>query len=199
MPHLSRRLGWSGRPLIANLSPKWARAIGIWFCRRTTLRTLAGLLCIVVASSMPVRADQAVETQGSSTPIPASPSPLRGPATGERSAWLSPGGVGSRAGGSDFRLIVTAGLALVLAICGGLGVVARRYLPKGVVGSMKVIGRVGLTPKHAVYMVQVGRRVLVIGTGPQGAPSLISELDDFELPLVLSGSPAVASGRRDEA
>ncbi len=35
-----------------------------------------------------------------------------------------------------------------------------------------------LSPKHAVYLLRVGRRVLVVGAGPQGPPALITELDD---------------------
>ena len=44
---------------------------------------------------------------------------------------------------------------------------------------MQVVGRVSLSPKHTVYMLRVGRRVLLVGAGSQGSPSLISELDDL--------------------
>ena len=44
---------------------------------------------------------------------------------------------------------------------------------------MQVVGRVSLSPKHTVHMLRVGRRVLVVGVGPQGAPALISELDEL--------------------
>jgi hypothetical protein len=37
-----------------------------------------------------------------------------------------------------------------------------------------------LSPKHTVYLLRVGRRVLLVGAGPQGAPALISELDDLD-------------------
>ena len=43
---------------------------------------------------------------------------------------------------------------------------------------MQVVGRVSLSTRHTVYMLRVGRRVLLVGAGPQGSPSLISELDD---------------------
>ncbi len=35
-----------------------------------------------------------------------------------------------------------------------------------------------LSPKHSVYLLRVGRRVLVVGAGPQGPPALIAELAD---------------------
>jgi hypothetical protein len=42
---------------------------------------------------------------------------------------------------------------------------------------------VSLSPKHSVYLLRVGRRVLLVGAGPQGPPALISELDDLtEIP-----------------
>ena len=46
---------------------------------------------------------------------------------------------------------------------------------------MKVIGRVSLSPKHSVYLLEVGQRRLLVGAGPQGSPALISELDDLAL------------------
>jgi hypothetical protein len=101
----------------------------------------------------------------------------------------------SRSIGSEFRWVATAGLALVLAVCGGLGVITRRYASRGGAGSMKVVARVGLSPKHAMYMVQVGHRLLVVGTGPQGAPSLITELDEAECPVFVTPTPAAQAGK----
>jgi flagellar biogenesis protein FliO len=60
---------------------------------------------------------------------------------------------------------------------------------------MKVVARVGLSPKHAMYMVQVGHRLLVVGTGPQGAPSLITELDEAECPVFVTPTPAAQAGK----
>jgi hypothetical protein len=70
------------------------------------------------------------------------------------------------------------GLAVTLGFSGIAYVVASRWLPQTASGTMKVIGRVSLSPKHAVFLLRVERRVLLVGTGPQGAPSFISELDD---------------------
>jgi flagellar biogenesis protein FliO len=81
--------------------------------------------------------------------------------------------------GSDAWYLGMGGLALVLAICGGLVAAARRFLPQGEAGSLQIISRVSLSPKHSVYMLRAGRRVLLVGAGPQGAPALISELEDL--------------------
>jgi flagellar biogenesis protein FliO len=70
-------------------------------------------------------------------------------------------------------------LALVLVACGGVAVLVRRMAPRATAGAVQVVGRVGLSPKHSVYLLRVGRRVLVLGAGPQGPPALIAELDDI--------------------
>jgi flagellar protein FliO/FliZ len=74
-----------------------------------------------------------------------------------------------------------AGITLALAVCGGIYAGCRRFLPQNAVAAMQVqvVGRVSLSPKHTVYLLRVGRRALLVGAGPQGAPSLITELDDF--------------------
>jgi flagellar protein FliO/FliZ len=71
-----------------------------------------------------------------------------------------------------------AGIALALAVVGGLATAARRFAPRPTAGTVQVVGRVSLSPKHSVYMLRVGRRVLLLGAGPQGPPSLITELED---------------------
>ena len=74
---------------------------------------------------------------------------------------------------------------MALALIGWGSVASRRYRVKGVgvgVGSasvpLRVVGRASLSPKHAIYLVEVGDRVLILGAGPQGAPALLGELDD---------------------
>ncbi len=74
---------------------------------------------------------------------------------------------------------ILALLALALAACGGIAIASRRAGQRRSVGAMQVVGRVGLSPKHSVYLLRVGPRVLVIGAGPQGPPALIAELDDL--------------------
>jgi hypothetical protein len=71
------------------------------------------------------------------------------------------------------------GITLALAVCGGTYAVCRRFLPQSAAGAVCVVSRVSLSPKHSVYVLRIGGRLLLVGTGPQGAPSLITELDDL--------------------
>jgi flagellar biogenesis protein FliO len=84
--------------------------------------------------------------------------------------------------GSSGWWIGTAGVALALALCGWVSFASRRYLPAAGGGgvSLRVVGRTSLSPKQSVYLLQVGDRVLIVGAGGQGAPSLLGELNDTE-------------------
>lgn len=77
-----------------------------------------------------------------------------------------------------------AGLVAALAIFGGAVMAARRFSPamglESSTRALRVIGRAPLTPRHAVHMVRAGGRTLLIGTGPQGAPSLIADWETTE-------------------
>jgi flagellar biogenesis protein FliO len=86
---------------------------------------------------------------------------------------------GARPGGSGSWSLVMIGITLALAVCGGIIASGRRFLPQRAGVNMEVVGRVSLSPKHAVYLLRVGRRVLLVGAGTQGSPSLITELDDL--------------------
>ena len=44
--------------------------------------------------------------------------------------------------------------------------------------TLRVVGRTSLSPRHTVHLLSIGQRVLIVGTGPQGAPSLLGELTD---------------------
>jgi flagellar biogenesis protein FliO len=81
--------------------------------------------------------------------------------------------------GLDYSWWGMAGITLTLAICGGVYAACRRLLPQNAAGSVQVVSRVSLSPKHTVYVLRIGRRALLVGAGPQGAPALITELDDF--------------------
>ncbi|GAC1469399.1 MAG: hypothetical protein NVSMB9_13190 [Isosphaeraceae bacterium] len=92
----------------------------------------------------------------------------------------------------------SAGVALALALCGWGSVAARRYLPRtggtpGAVGP-RVVGRASLSARHSVYLLEVGARVLLVGVGPQGAPSLLGDLtapEDLECdPLEPGAAPS---------
>jgi flagellar protein FliO/FliZ len=92
--------------------------------------------------------------------------------------WLRGDRGGTGTTGSDRWGAGTACLALVLAVCGGIAVAARRSGGRASAAPMRVIGRLTLSPKHSVYLLRVGRRTLVLGAGPQGPPALITELVD---------------------
>ncbi|MFI5458906.1 MAG: flagellar biosynthetic protein FliO [Isosphaerales bacterium] len=96
-----------------------------------------------------------------------------------RSLLLRRASSGARAGGSEGWYLGMAGITLALAVCGGVVATARRFSSQGTAGEIRVVSRVSLSPKHTIYLLRVGRRVLLVGTGPQGAPSLISELDEL--------------------
>lgn len=99
---------------------------------------------------------------------------------------------GSHSGGWWFS---TAGIVLILAILGGGSLAAKRWrlIPGSESGALEIVGRTFLTPKHAVYLVRAGGRTLLIGTGPQGAPSLLGELSETTparvAPVVTHGEP----------
>ena len=84
----------------------------------------------------------------------------------------------TRSRGSDGWYLGMAGITLALAVCGGLVASARRFFPQGAGTGVQIVSRVNLSPKHTVYLLRIGRRVLLVGAGPQGPPSLITELDD---------------------
>jgi flagellar biogenesis protein FliO len=56
-------------------------------------------------------------------------------------------------------------------------------------GPVRVLQRVPLEPRRALYLVAAGKRVLLIASGEGGAPRLIAELD----PELLDADPATAA------
>jgi flagellar biogenesis protein FliO len=83
---------------------------------------------------------------------------------------------GDSSGATGGWWIGTAGIALALAACGAVSVASKRLLPQSGTNALRVVGRTSLSPKHTVYLLQAGDRVLIVGAGPQGAPSLLGEL-----------------------
>lgn len=156
-----------------------------------------GLLALAPAlASVPARAESAAGAELESR----RPFPQRESSGRHRAA--SPEGTGG-------WWLGTAGIALALALCGGISVVSKRYLPnRGGTGPLRVIGRASLSPKQAVYLVEVGERILILGGGGQGPPSLLGELTDpterrrFAGPGPRRPSPSVSSpvepGRFDQ-
>jgi flagellar biosynthetic protein FliO len=49
-------------------------------------------------------------------------------------------------------------------------------------GRVRVLERVALDPRRAIYLVQVADKVLLIGAGDGAAPAVLAELDPSELP-----------------
>jgi hypothetical protein len=80
---------------------------------------------------------------------------------------------------SDPWYLGMAVTAVLLAVGGGVAFMGRRFVPRPGAGALHVVSRVSLSPKHTVYLLRAGGRVLLVGTGPQGAPALISELDEM--------------------
>jgi flagellar biogenesis protein FliO len=74
----------------------------------------------------------------------------------------------------------STGIALALAICGAACAASRRYWPQSSTGLVRVVGRVSLSPRQSIYLVRAGRRVIMIGAGGQGAPTLLGELSESE-------------------
>ena len=162
-------------------------------------RTTVALVAVLAPVSLPCLAPRAAQADDVppvvALPSPADPGsssarrpfPTRGEvASGVRHAPARPGGTGS----SGWWL-GTGAAALALAVCGWASVAAKRYRPGGMAGAvgLRVVGRTSLSPRHTVYLLQAGDRVLIVGTGPQGPPSLLGEMP---------GDPALASPGFDD-
>ena len=96
-------------------------------------------------------------------------------------------------GGYGVALLQT--LLALAAVCVLAWVVlrwsARRGLGLGR-GRIRVIEKVALDGRRALYLVSIGDRVMLIGAGDGGAPSLIAELDAAELPAAPDPPPGFA-------
>ncbi len=91
---------------------------------------------------------------------------------------------GDLPGGYGVSLLQT--LLALAAVCVLAWVVlrwsAKRGLGLGGGRRIKVLERVPLDGRRALYLVEVGGRVLLIGAGDASAPSVLAELDPDELP-----------------
>lgn len=139
--------------------------------RMTALLRIGLAACLVLVAGRPV-AGEGAEGAGARNPaagtarFPTSRergNPTYAPMTGSSTSWwLVPLGV-LLAGGA------WAGLSLSARKAG-----SARTSP-GV--ALEVVGRVAVGPRQAVCLVKVGGQVLIIGTGPQGPPTLMGELE----------------------
>jgi flagellar biogenesis protein FliO len=86
----------------------------------------------------------------------------------------------ARSPGSAAWWLGSTGIALALAICGAACAAGRKYWPQSSTGLVRVVGRVSLSPRQSIYLVRAGRRVILVGAGGQGAPTLLGELSESE-------------------
>ena len=107
-----------------------------------------------------------------------------GPAPAAPNWWLGP-----------------AGVAAALAVVGGVSLASRRFglnLNLGAardLGALGVVGHARLSPKHSVYLVRVGGRVLILGAGAGGSPTTLGEVTDpAELARLVPARPGRAAG-----
>ena len=80
--------------------------------------------------------------------------------------------------------VSTAVLAVGLCVIVGMAAMSRRFTSPAGARQPRIVGRVALSPRHSVHLLQVGRRVLLLGTGPQGTPTLLAELDPIDDPPI---------------
>ncbi len=88
-------------------------------------------------------------------------------------------------GGYGVALLQT--LLALLAVCVLAWVVLRWGVRRGVGlglgrGRVRVLERVALDPRRALYLVRVADKVLLIGAGDGAAPAVLAEVDPAELP-----------------
>jgi flagellar biogenesis protein FliO len=53
---------------------------------------------------------------------------------------------------------------------------------KSSAAGLRVVGRMSLSPRHSIVLVQAGNQTLMIGLGPQAAPTLLGEIPLVERP-----------------
>ncbi len=70
-------------------------------------------------------------------------------------------------GGGSLWWAGPGGIALALVAAGAASFAARRFGTPGGASTLKIMDRVSLTPKHAVFVVRAKDRLFVLGTGPQ--------------------------------
>jgi flagellar biogenesis protein FliO len=98
----------------------------------------------------------------------------------DRSSADGSGRAGSVSGRWSVLTLATATAALA-ALGAGVWLANRgRTLglrPAGIAGpDVRVVSRTPLTPRHAIHVVRAGDRLLLLGTGTTGAPTLLGEL-----------------------
>ena len=104
------------------------------------------------------------------------PQEQRVPARSERRGSATKGQTGSG------WWIGPVGIAAALAVVGGISLASKRFgLNFGLTaeqGPIRVVGQTRLSSKQSVFLVRVGERVLILGTGPGGPPTALGEVTD---------------------
>jgi flagellar biogenesis protein FliO len=154
----------------------------------TPLRIIALAALSLAVASAPGPLARADENE----PLPVPPPSGRLPGFGLPASTAAPGQA-ARASSSGGWWLGTSGIALALAACGAASVAARRFRPRGSSGMVDVVGKVSLSPRHSIVLVRAGSRILLVGTGPQGAPSLLGELDDEASESIAASTPRTHS------
>jgi flagellar biogenesis protein FliO len=102
---------------------------------------------------------------------------------------------------SSFALDLLRTLIALLAVCVLLFAALRFLSRRGfgaapAAGALRVVQRLPLEPRKALYLVAAGERLLLIGTGEAGAPRLIAELPPGTTPdaAAAKGAALVAAG-----
>ena len=141
------------------------------------------------SSSRPAASPEKRSTRTAPAPFKRDPIEDLPIAPGGKTKGLSLGILGDRSETSPARRSSTSGLLwksisgliVVLALILVGVVVLRRVLPgargMGESSALTVIGRTYLAPKSALFLVKVGRRILVVGNTPGGL-TRVAEIDD---------------------
>lgn len=171
-----------GRPLVPHRSSFVVRLPGP---KRGWLAIVV-ILAVVMGAKAKARAGDDAKARVEVKPAgqkTADDSPRSRPADGyrPRAARIS-GFTWLRGESSESGWSWPTGLALVAAAGGLVAVAARRRGNRSTEFAVEIVGRAALSPRHSVHLLRVGRRVLLVGSGPQGPPALIAELEDLPRP-----------------
>lgn len=99
-------------------------------------------------------------------------------------------GSGESSSSGPFSMIF-GGLGVILAGFGAFVVLAKKTRLESTTANLRVVGRVSLSPRQSVYLLRVGDRTLIVGTGGQGPPSILGEMKASEESEAPAAKPGV--------
>lgn len=163
---------------------------------------IAVLLAIVAALLSPPRAMGADDEAGGTTapaatrPGGADTRPVTPRSSAEDRAVSSDGGRG--AAGSIVRTLLA--LAVVVALIVGLRIALRRFRGSSVsrTGPMSVLARTSVSARQQLLLVRLGRRLVLVGSGPEGMRALTEVLDADEVADLIRQAGGKADGKAGE-